>query len=99
MPKNILGSKSSEYKLTPDQKEQGTSLSGYEEKGPYHCEDCIHRIGGLESDLPFCIHPIVLIDPKLKKKRIKYQGQNAVEVNMERGCCKFVKQSLEKDKD
>lgn len=96
MAANLLG-KEPKYKLTGDQKEQGTPVSGYEEKGAYHCEDCIHRIGGSESDLPFCIHPVVLADPKLKKWRTTYDGKSAVHIDMEHGCCKYVNQKDHKE--
>lgn len=98
MASNPLG-KEPKYKLTGNKKEQGTPVSGYEEKGPYHCEDCIHRIGGAKSDLPFCIHPVVLSDPKMKKWRTQYEGQNAVKINMERGCCAYVNQEGHEDEE
>lgn len=63
--------------------EQGTKQAGYEENGPYHCGDCIHVRGSI------CIHPEVVSDPALKSQR-KGQG---VEVDRERGCCKYVNQS------
>lgn len=91
MAKNLLSGEG--VKSLPSKyKEEGTEVSGYATNGPYHCEDCIHRIGGLKSDLPFCIHPKVLEDPKLKKLRTIYDGTNAVEIDMEHGCCRFVKQ-------
>lgn len=93
MASNPLG----KVKLTGDQKEQGTAVSGYAETGPYHCEDCVHRIGGVESDLPFCIHPVVISDPKLKKFITKYEGETAVHIDMERGCCRYVRQSAKED--
>lgn len=72
--------------------EQGTPISGYEEHGPYHCEDCIHR-ASKTSDV--CVHPIVKVDPKLKDRRVP----SGVKVNLERGCCKFVNQPLERESD
>lgn len=84
-------------KLTRDQREQGSPVSGYEEHGPYHCEDCIHRVGGKDSDLPFCLHPYVLLDPKMRKRRTTFEDQQVVQISMERGCCKFVNQGVDKD--
>jgi hypothetical protein len=72
-----------------DYKEQGTQIAGYEEKGPYHCGDCVHRLTK-ESDL--CLHPAVVADPQLKSKLTRAGNQMAVRVNLEKGCCKFVKQ-------
>lgn len=77
-----------------DYLEQGTALAGYEEHGPYHCEKCVHMQGGAESDSNICLHPIVALDPKLKHPK---EGQTTVDP--EYGCCRFVKQSLEKDED
>lgn len=75
--------------------EQGTEVSGYEEHGPYHCEDCIHKTA---KDEPYCIHPVVIVDPKMKSRLTKVGGRTVVKVNLERGCCKFVKQPKEHDK-
>lgn len=96
MASNLLG-KEDKPKLVGDKKEQGTPVSGYEEKGPYHCEDCIHRIGGSGSDLPFCIHPVVLSDPKLKKFKTKYENQDAIHIDMDHGCCAYVNQKDKED--
>jgi hypothetical protein len=63
--------------------EQGTPASGYEEHGPYHCEDCIHQ------QIAICYHPAVMIDPKVQSKK---QDDGGIKVNLERGCCKFVSQ-------
>lgn len=100
MLKNPLGKESSKNpEYTGRFKETGTPTSGYSDRGPFRCEDCIHRIGGQKSDLPFCVHPAVLKDSELKKSRIVYKQQKAVEIDMERGCCRFVNQPLEKDED
>ncbi len=71
--------------MASDYKEQGTMIAGYEEKGPYHCEDCVHRIGDL------CKHPAVAADPELKKKLVRHNDQMLVRIDLEKGCCKFVK--------
>lgn len=79
--------------------EQGTSESGYEEKGPYHCEDCIHKTA---SDEPFCIHPKVLADPAMQDRVVLIDNRPAAKIDMEHGCCAYVNQPLEasdKDKD
>jgi hypothetical protein len=72
--------------------EQGTPASGYEENGPYHCDNCIHKTA---PDEPYCNHPEVVADKKLKDRLVNIDGHNVVKINMERGCCKFVNQSKE----
>ncbi len=71
--------------------EQGTPISGYEELGPYHCGDCIHRLNP-KSDL--CIHPIVAADPYLKDRLVTISDESdyrqAIKVNLETGCCGYV---------
>ena len=79
--------------------ETGTPASGYEEKGPYHCEDCIHKTA---SDEPFCIHPKVIADVRLQDRLTLINNRPAIKIDMCRGCCKYVNQPLEdsdKDKD
>lgn len=76
--------------------EQGTPDSGYEEHGPYHCEDCIHKTA---PDQPYCIHPKVIKDRKLKEKVATIGGKTVVQINLERGCCRFVNQPLEEEGD
>lgn len=72
--------------------ETGDSVAGYEEHGPYHCEDCIHKTA---SDEPFCIHPKVLGAPALQDRLVMINGRPTVKIDMERGCCKYVNQPLE----
>lgn len=72
--------------------ETGTPVSGYEEHGPYHCEDCIHKTA---KDEPFCIHPAVLGDPKMQDRIVLLDGRPVAKVNMQRGCCKYVRQPVE----
>lgn len=78
-------------RLKPEQREQGEKGSGYEENGPYHCKDCIHKV---HPNVPICIHPIVIEfasmltlcftdNPPSNKGRI---------VDLEKGCCKYVNQ-------
>lgn len=68
--------------------ETGTPDSGYEEKGPYHCSDCVHRTA---PDEPFCIHPKVLGDHDLQAQLVHINGRAAVKINLEHGCCAFVR--------
>jgi broad specificity phosphatase PhoE len=74
--------------------EQGTAISGYEERGPYHCSDCRHRLDP-KSDL--CIHPVVIADPELKDRLVQISDgdtyQQAIRINLEKGCCGYVNQS------
>ena len=62
--------------------EQGIGEVKYEEKGPYHCNDCIHLDGG-------CWHPKVMVEPKLADRKLK---DGSIKVEAEKGCCKFVNQ-------
>jgi len=64
-------------------REEGTPVSGYAENGPYHCEDCVHLEGRV------CAHPVVMADPGVKKKR---DADGRPYVNVEHGCCRFVRQ-------
>jgi hypothetical protein len=68
--------------------EVGTPDSGYAETGPYHCEDCVHKTA---PDEPFCIHPKVVGDHDLQDKLVQIDGRPAVKVNLEHGCCRFVR--------
>jgi len=72
-----------------DYSEQGTAIAGYEEKGPYHCEDCVHR---LAKDSDLCIHPVVVADPQMKSRLTQAGGKLAARINLEHGCCSYVKQ-------
>lgn len=72
--------------------ETGTPDTGYEEHGPYHCEDCIHKTA---KDEPFCVHPKVIADPKLQDRLVQINNRPVIKVNLQRGCCKFVNQPLE----
>ena len=68
--------------------ETGTPDSGYSEEGPYSCAQCIHK---LAKDLPLCIHPKVVGDHDLQDKLVEINGRLAVKINLERGCCKYVR--------
>src|SRR5258707_698257 len=76
--------------------ETGTPASGYEEKGPYHCEDCVHKTA---MDEPFCIHPQVIGDERLQDKLVQINGRPVVKINMEHGCCTYVRQECDEDDD
>jgi hypothetical protein len=76
--------------------EQGTAESGYEEKGPYHCEDCIHKTA---KDEPFCVHPKVIADPALQDRLVMINNRPAIKINLEHGCCSYVNQPLCEDED
>lgn len=58
---------------------QSTKLSGYAEKGPYHCGNCKY----LESG-KYCSQPVVNADNQVKKE----DGKPVV--NAAHGCCEFV---------
>lgn len=73
-----------------DLAEQGDPITGYEENGPYHCEDCVHRLSKTSN---ICIHPMIKANPKLANRRVMENGKvKGVKVNLEIGCCSFVKQ-------
>jgi len=76
--------------------EQGTTESGYEEHGPYHCEDCIHKTA---KDEPFCIHPNVIADSRLQDRLIMIDNRPVIKVNLCKGCCKYVNQQIPPDED
>jgi hypothetical protein len=69
--------------------ETGTPASGYEEHGPYHCEDCIHKIA---HDSPYCIHPAVVGDPELQHRLVMIDERPTIKIDLERGCCSYVRQ-------
>lgn len=77
-------------RLTSIYDETGTADSHYEENGPYHCEDCIHKTA---MDEPFCVHPKVVGDAALQDKLVQINGRPAVKICMERGCCAYVHQA------
>lgn len=58
---------------------QGTRLSGYGNRGPYHCGDCIY-LRGRGS----CTHPAVLADEEMPKR------DGLAMVDAAKGCCEFV---------
>lgn len=80
--------------MLPLYKEQGTSRSGYQELGPYHCEDCIHKV---HPSVPICVHPVVIEDPELKDKKCWTDNpgthNKGVFIDLKKGCCTFVNQS------
>ena len=67
----------------------GTPASGYEEKGPYHCSDCVHKTA---MDEPFCIHPKVVGDERLQDRLVHLNGRPVVKIDMMHGCCEYVRQ-------
>lgn len=69
--------------------ETGTPESGYEERGPYHCEDCIHKIA---HDSPYCIHPEVIADSRLQNRLVMIDERPTIKIDLEHGCCKYVRQ-------
>ena len=79
--------------------ETGTPASGYDEKGPYHCSDCIHKTA---MDEPFCIHPKVVGDERLQDRLVQINGRPVAKINMMHGCCRYVRQERhegDEDKD
>ena len=72
--------------------EQGTPESGYSDAGPFHCEDCIHKTA---MDEPFCVHPKVIGDTLLQDRLVQINGRPVVKIDMESGCCRYVRQECE----
>ena len=71
----------------------GTLIGGYAEQGPYHCKDCIHKTA---ADKPYCTHPKIVGSPQLKDKLVKIGGKKVVHINLEHGCCEYVKPEEDK---
>lgn len=67
--------------------ETGTKESGYAADGPYHCEDCVWRLQGTA----FCTHPRVAHDPALHYLASVENGHPVVKINIEQGCCRYVR--------
>ena len=76
--------------------ETGTPASGYGECGPYHCMDCVHKPAPNE---PYCIHPRVVDDFCMQDKLVMIGGRPAIKINLEHGCCRFVRPPAEKCED
>lgn len=72
----------------------GTPEGGYDTHGPYSCKDCIHKTS---VNKPYCIHPEILNSAQLKDKIVKIGGRRAVPIDLEHGCCEYVK--LSKDEE
>ncbi len=76
--------------------ETGTPISGYSEDGPFHCEDCIHRVDPKSS---YCIHPVVVADPALKNRLVQISDGDTfkltIQIDLMRGCCRYVNQEKE----
>lgn len=77
-------------RLTSIYAPSGTAASEYGTNGPYHCKDCIHKTA---SDEPFCIHPAVVGDDQLQDHMTMINGRPVVKIDMEHGCCRYVRQS------
>ena len=74
--------------------ETGTPVAHYEELGPYSCKDCVHKTA---KDEPFCIHPKVIGDPEMQHRLVQIDGRPVVKINMEHGCCAYVRQLARPD--
>lgn len=74
---------------------EGTAASGYEEHGPYHCEDCqyLRKPGTPDKEHGLCPEKHVLKDPDVPT----HKPTGLKIVNLERGCCYFVKQGPRKE--
>ncbi len=79
-------------RLTSVYDETGTPGSHYEECGPYHCSDCIHKTA---KDEPFCVHPAVVGDMQLQNRLVQIDSRPAIKINLEHGCCAYVNQMRE----
>ena len=70
---------------------EGTTLAGYQERGPYFCGEC-HYLKGVhkeifkdENGLGRCDPPVMISDPQVKK-----DSEGRPIVNIKIGCCEFV---------
>ncbi len=73
-----------DYKDAP----AGTPEGEYAEDGPYHCAECIHKTA---PDKPYCVHPEIVNSSQFKDKIIKIAGKRVAPVNLQSGCCEYVK--------
>jgi len=76
--------------------EQGTPDSGYSAQGPFSCECCIHKTA---PDEPFCIHPKVIADSDLQDKLVMVNNRPVIKIDLEHGCCRYVRQERPDDED
>lgn len=83
-----------ELKQEPEYREAGDPEAGYEEHGPYHCEDCIHKP---KRGSPYCTHPKVIEAFVMKDRLVKVDGKTVASIDLRRGCCRFVKQTEDED--
>ncbi len=72
----------------------GTLEGGYDDKGPYHCAECIHKTS---SSAPYCIHPEILNSAQFEGKIITISGRKAAPISLQTGCCEYVKPSEEEE--
>lgn len=71
--------------------ETGTPEAHYAESGPYSCCKCVHKT---KIDEPFCIHPKVVGDHDLQSRLVFIDGRPTIKIDMEHGCCSYVRQAL-----
>jgi len=71
----------------------GTPVAEYSELGPFHCEDCVFAVGKTNDDEGLCNEKHMLKDNKVKTH--KESGLKIV--NLETGCCRFVKPPEKED--
>lgn len=74
----------------------GTPDTNYQETGPVHCEDCMHKNA---MDEPFCIHPKVVADPELQDKLVMIDNRPAIKICMDEGWCAYFRRGKEHDHD
>lgn len=72
----------------------GTPEGEYAEDGPYHCADCIHKPS---PNKPYCLHPEILNSAQFKDKIVKVGGRRVAPINLEHGCCEYVKPKEDED--
>lgn len=71
---------------------EGSTLSGYQEKGPYYCGMCEYAKGMKQGEVfkdadgkGRCLQSVVIADPKVKK-----DDKGLPIINLQIGCCEFV---------
>jgi hypothetical protein len=70
----------------------GTPDTNYQETGPSHCEDCLHKVS---SDAPYCIHPKVVADDKLQDRLVMVDDRPTIKIDLEKGWCAYFRRGKE----
>ena len=75
-------------KATYNEAPTGTLEGGYAEEGPYHCRECVHKPA---PERPYCLHPHIVNSAQMKERVVKIGGKRMAKIDLEKGCCEYVK--------